>query len=78
MQKKSVQLMGHKTSISLEPEFWEALRQIAKTRNTSIRQLIISVDVDMNRPVNLSSALRVFVLKHTDEFQLSELPKPKQ
>ncbi len=70
MQKKSVQLMGHKTSISLEPEFWRALTQIAQTRHTSVRQLIIGVDIDMNRPVNLSSALRVFVLKHTDEFKL--------
>ncbi len=70
MQKKSVQLMGHKTSISLEPEFWEALAQIAAARNTSVRQLIISVDIDENRPTNLSSALRVFVLKHTEEFKL--------
>ncbi len=70
MQKKSVQLMGHKTSISLEPEFWDALTQIAAHRNTSVRQLIIAVDIDMNRPVNLSSALRVFILKHTDEFRI--------
>lgn len=60
MQKKSVQLSGHQTSVSLEPEFWLALESIAKSRQTSVRQLIIAVD--QTRTTNLASALRVFVL----------------
>lgn len=68
MQKKSVQLMGHKTSVSLEPAFWEALTKIAENRKTSVRQLIIEVDVMPDRIANLSSALRIFVLNHKDEF----------
>lgn len=78
MQKKSVQLMGHKTSISLEPEFWQALTLIAKTRQTSVRQLIIETDIHPHRIANLSSALRVFVLNHKDEFQWSILPEINQ
>lgn len=73
MQKKSVQLMGHKTSVSLEPEFWEALALIAENRKTSVRQLIISVDITEHRMTNLSAALRVFVLMHKDEFETTQL-----
>ncbi|MBR4931835.1 MAG: ribbon-helix-helix domain-containing protein [Alphaproteobacteria bacterium] len=60
MQKKSIQLTGHRTSISLEPEFWQALQQIAQQKNTSVRKLIIQID--NTRTSNLSSALRVYIL----------------
>lgn len=60
MQKKSIQLTGHRTSISLEPEFWQALQQIAQQKNTSVRKLIIQID--NTRTSNLSSSLRVYVL----------------
>lgn len=65
--------MGHKTSVSLEPEFWEALALIAEKRKTSVRQLIISVDIAEQRITNLSAALRVFVLMHKDEFETAQL-----
>ena len=74
MQKKSVQLMGHQTSVSLEPVFWEALALIARHQNTSIRQLIMQVDTQPDRLPNLSAALRIFVLYHKDDFQLADLP----
>lgn len=73
MRKKSVQLMGHQTSVSLEDIFWEALALIARHQNTSVRQLIIQVDTQQNRLSNLSAALRVFVLCHKDEFQITDL-----
>ncbi len=69
MQKKSVQLMGHKTSISLEPEFWQALSDLAKQKNTSIRQIIIQIDTE--RSTNLASAIRVYILSELKK-QLSE------
>lgn len=62
MKKKSVVLFGHATSVSLEDEFWQALQDIATDRNTSVSALIATVD--QTRTTNLSSALRVFVLKH--------------
>ena len=61
--------MGHKTSISLEPEFWQALSDLAKQKNTSIRQIIIQIDTE--RSINLASAIRVYILSELKK-QLSE------
>ena len=60
-EKRSVTLSGHRTSVSLEPEFWAALGDIAARRGWSVNRLIS--DIDRTRTENLSSALRVFVLK---------------
>ncbi|MEJ2119186.1 MAG: ribbon-helix-helix domain-containing protein [Alphaproteobacteria bacterium] len=59
--KRSVRIAGHPTSVSLEPEFWDALKDIAKTRGLSINELV--AEIDSGRSTNLSSALRVYVLK---------------
>ena len=59
MQKRSIRIAGHNTSITLEPEFWGELKRIAEARAISINQLI--AEVDKTRAGNLSSALRVFV-----------------
>jgi predicted DNA-binding ribbon-helix-helix protein len=61
IKKRSVLIAGHSTSLSLEPEFWSALRDIAGLRGTSLNRLVASVDA--GRAGNLSSALRVFVLE---------------
>ena len=61
--KRSVVLDGHKTSVSLENEFWEGLREIADQQNTSLSSLVRQIDRDRNRG-NLSSAIRVFVYKY--------------
>ena len=61
IRKYSVMIAEHRTSISLEPEFWDALKEIAKERNTTPAALITSIDA--GRTGGLSSALRVFVLK---------------
>ena len=60
--KHSVVIAGHRTSVSLEPEFWEALRDIAAARAKSVNAVI--ADIDAARDGNLSSALRLFVLAH--------------
>ena len=62
LKKRSVVIAGHATSVSLEIEFWEALKRIAAEKRTSLSQLIAGVD--SRRQANLSSALRVFVLDH--------------
>lgn len=59
--KRSVTIAGHRTSISLEPEFWEALRELASARGQSLQALVAAIDADRNGR-NLSSAIRVFVL----------------
>lgn len=61
MHKRSIRIAGHSTSISLEPEFWAELKRIAAEDGLSLNQLVARVDE--GRSGNLSSALRVFVLK---------------
>ena len=61
MKKHSVELSGHRTSIALEDEFWAELKSIAKRQGTSARQLLIKID--NTRQGNLSSAIRLFVLR---------------
>ncbi len=59
--KRSLSIKGHRTSISLETEFWQQLKRLALQDNISVAQLV--ADIDLNRSqVNLSSALRIHVL----------------
>ena len=60
MKKRSLQIMGHSTSISMEDEFWSVLKEIAESQKTTIQELI--TQIDLQRTGNLSSAVRVFVL----------------
>jgi predicted DNA-binding ribbon-helix-helix protein len=60
--KRSVELHGQRTSVSLEDPFWDQLKQIAGTRHMSISALICEIDNQRQRR-NLSSALRLFVLR---------------
>jgi predicted DNA-binding ribbon-helix-helix protein len=61
--KRSIMIDCHRTSVRLEDDFWNALRDIAHKRSETLSQLIASID--RNREfANLSSALRVFVLRH--------------
>lgn len=62
VKKRSVKLSGHRTSISVEDEFWEALKRIAETEKITMADLLTRIDAD--RPGNLSSAARLYVLKH--------------
>lgn len=65
--KKSINLSGHLTSISLEPEFWAALKNIAQQKNVSLRALVQQIDHDRlnNESIyNLSSSIRVFILNY--------------
>lgn len=62
MQKRSLTIAGHGTSIALEPEFWAGLEDLAKSRNLKLATLIEMIDREREGP-NLSSALRVAVLR---------------
>ncbi|MBM85520.1 MAG: aryl-sulfate sulfotransferase [Rhodospirillaceae bacterium] len=61
VKKRSVLIAGHSTSISLEQEFWNALRKVAAGRDQSINDLV--TEIDQSRVGNLSSAIRVFILR---------------
>ncbi len=61
VEKRSVTIAGHRTSISLEAEFWEGLRALAAARGLSVAALV--AEIDEARVGNLSSALRLAVLR---------------
>lgn len=66
MKKRSVKIAGHATSISLEEEFWDALKTLADAQNLSINQLVTRIDAQRG-DANLSSALRVYVLQELQQ-----------
>jgi predicted DNA-binding ribbon-helix-helix protein len=59
--KRSIVVAGHKTSVSLEDEFWSGLKEIAARRVTTLSELAGAIDNERQH-TNLSSALRLFVL----------------
>ncbi|WP_415403023.1 ribbon-helix-helix domain-containing protein [Tateyamaria sp. SN3-11] len=63
-QKHSLTLKGHRTSVTLEPEFWDAFREIAASRGTPINALASEIDAARDPDTGLASAIRVFVLRH--------------
>lgn len=62
LEKRSLTLLRHRTSIALEPEFWAALEAIAGRENSSLAGLIARLDEGRLPEQKLASALRVFVL----------------
>jgi len=61
--KHTVKINGHITSVFLESEFWEEIKQISKAKSISTGQLISQIDQQKQGP-NLSSAIRLYVLNH--------------
>lgn len=61
IKKRSITIAGHRTSITLEDIFWQALKAIASAKGIS-RQTLIE-GIDKTRTTSLSSALRVFAMK---------------
>ena len=72
IRKHSTTLHGHRTSLSLEEEFWVELKQIADARDLSLAALIAQIDSTRAPTTNLSSALRLHVLA----WLKSDLGKP--
>lgn len=60
--KRSVTIAGHRTSISLERPFWDALKELACTEETSVNELVRRIDTARGGEGSLSSAIRVYVL----------------
>ena len=59
--KKSITIKKHRTSLSLEKEFWDALKIIAGEQKCSIENLVARID--LNRKTSLASTIRVYLLK---------------
>lgn len=70
--KRSFSIKGHRTSISMEGPFWEALQHVAARENQSVAGLIASIDRSRGA-AGLSSAVRVWIL---DYYRKRALPPP--
>jgi predicted DNA-binding ribbon-helix-helix protein len=66
IRKRSIYIGGHKTSLGLEQEFWDGLREIAVEQGKSLSATVVDIDYDriLARRGNLSSAVRLFVLHY--------------
>ena len=62
--KHSLTLRGHRTSVTLEPEFWQAFRAIAAEEETPINTLAAQIDEARGTEMGLASAIRLHVLRH--------------
>lgn len=64
VRKRSIDIAGHRTSVSLEAPFWDALKAIAAAEGVSLRALIVRIDAERGEASggNLSSALRLYAL----------------
>ena len=62
-RKRSLTLKGHRTSVSLEDDFWEAFRDIAARKHRAINDLAAEIDRNRGVEVGLASAIRVYVLR---------------
>ena len=61
LKKRSIRIARHNTSLSLEAEFWDELKRFARVQKLSLNQLVTKIDKE--RAGNLSSALRLYVLR---------------
>ena len=72
VSKRSIVIAGHKTSVALEDEFWNSLKEIARERDMTLAALVAAIDGNREH-ANLSSAIRLFVLGfYRDQRCLSE------
>lgn len=63
--KRSFQIRGHRTSLSLEEPFWQALREIAESEGKTLAGLVAEIDEKRNATASgLSGAIRIFILDH--------------
>jgi len=70
--KRAIRLAGNKTFISLEDQFWDGLREIARNENIRLYALIERIDTNRTRH-NLSSAVRLFVLDYFKAHQVQQI-----
>lgn len=64
--KRSIMIAGHATSISLEPAFWDALRDAAAAEGLPLNALVARIDAERvaaPHPANLASAIRVWLFE---------------
>lgn len=63
LAKRSFSLAGHRTSVALESEFWDALAEIAAKRGQTVSAVVAEVDAGRTPDQPLASSLRIFALR---------------
>ncbi|MDJ1007454.1 MAG: ribbon-helix-helix domain-containing protein [Paracoccaceae bacterium] len=61
--KRSLTIRGHRTSVSLEDEFWAEFRAIAAREGRALNALAAEIDAARGTEAGLASAIRLFVLQ---------------
>lgn len=62
--KRSLTLRGHRTSVSLEEDFWRAFKDIARDEGLPLNELAARIDAERGTDCGLASAIRLYVLRH--------------
>jgi predicted DNA-binding ribbon-helix-helix protein len=73
--KRSVILGGKKTCVNIEDQFWQALTDVVKERQTTLAELVTSINAQRQN-ANLASAVRVFILAHFQTQTATTRPTP--
>ena len=73
MQKRSIEIAGHRTSVSLEDSFWGALADYARLKGRTVNAVVTDIDAGRDGDTNLSSAIRQFLLAAA---RAGDLPLP--
>ena len=74
--KRSLTISGHRTSITLEQPFWDALKEMACRDKLSVTELVRQIDAGREGPGSLTSAVRVFILKQLKAAQADKEAPP--
>ena len=78
MPKRAVVIHGRKTSVSIEAEFWSALKEIAAQRGMKLQDLVTEIDATQERG-NLSSAIRLYLFGvYREQVRQSARPQPER
>jgi predicted DNA-binding ribbon-helix-helix protein len=76
VRKRTIVFDGHKTSVALEDGFWDELKRIADAQGVAVGQLIAAIDSERRKAhhLNLSSAIRLFVLEYYRQQKRGSVP----
>jgi predicted DNA-binding ribbon-helix-helix protein len=75
IRKRSIIVRHHRTSVSLEDDFWSALKEIVRERDSTLSDMIVALDSERQQG-NLSSAIRLFVFDFYRNLAFRPLAKP--
>ncbi len=63
-KKRSLTLKGHRTSVTLEDDFWRAFRSIASEKAVAVNTLAAEIDAERGTESGLATAIRIYILRH--------------